>query len=332
MNPNVQHLQAQQAGQQQGFCGVPGADLALMAQAAWGQMDGGAGGSVGGAHLGAAHLAAAQHPCAMVPQCGGMSSGSCAGDGLLGPGGGMHPGAGMQGGPGMHAGLGAGQMHDQACMSISLSAQAELELELSLRGSLLVQQQRRIVQLEDELQRAWSEIDRLRVKIQAAERDRQRVDEDSSKQPRYWTPDEHRLFMEAVQRFGWKDVKSIAQHVGTRTPTQVRTHAQKLFLRQQKESNGLMAPSKSGRSDGIPGGLGGLDPYSLAGAPGTAGSSSMGADQLQQLQEAGSQLEERGGSLDGDDGGSGCTLQLPDGTMASIASMSNPDADPNAPR
>ena len=55
--------------------------------------------------------------------------------------------------------------------------------------------------------------------------------------------------MEAVQRYGWKDVKSIAQHVGTRTPTQVRTHAQKLFLRQQKESTGLMAPSKNGRSD-----------------------------------------------------------------------------------
>ena len=66
--------------------------------------------------------------------------------------------------------------------SISLSAQAELELELSLRGSLLVQQQRRIVQLEDELQRAWSEIDRLRTKIAAAERDRQRTDDDSSKQ------------------------------------------------------------------------------------------------------------------------------------------------------
>ena len=57
-------------------------------------------------------------------------------------------------------------------------------------------------------------------------------------QPRYWTPEEHRLFMEAVQRYGWKDVKSIAQHVGTRTPTQVRTHAQKLFLRQQKEQTG----------------------------------------------------------------------------------------------
>ena len=112
-----------------------------------------------------------------------------------------------------------------------------------------MQQQRRIVQLEDELQRAWSEIDRLRQKIAAAERDRQRTDDDSSKQPRYWTPDEHRLFMEAVQRYGWKDVKAIAQHVGTRTPTQVRTHAQKLFLRQQKESSGMMAPSKNGRSD-----------------------------------------------------------------------------------
>ena len=44
--------------------------------------------------------------------------------------------------------------------------------------------------------------------------------------------------MEAVHRYGWKDVKSIAQHVGTRTPTQVRTHAQKLFLRQQKETQG----------------------------------------------------------------------------------------------
>merc|ERR1719217_636827 len=158
--------------------------------------------------------------------------------------------------------------------SISLSAQAELELELSLRGSLLVQQQRRIVQLEDELQRAWAEIDRLRTKIAAVERERQRSDDDAAKQPRYWTPEEHRLFMDAVQRYGWKDVKSIAQHVGTRTPTQVRTHAQKLFLRQQKEQTGAMQPAKNGRTD-MPQGVGLLD----------APSSSDG--QLQALQEAG---------------------------------------------
>ena len=89
-------------------------------------------------------------------------------------------GGGMGGGMGGMPGMGGNPMPEQA--SISLSAQAELELELSLRGSLLVQQQRRIVQLEDELQRAWSEIDRLRTKIAAAERDRQRTDDDSSKQ------------------------------------------------------------------------------------------------------------------------------------------------------
>ena len=53
--------------------------------------------------------------------------------------------------------------------------------------------------------------------------------------------------MEAVQRYGWKDVKSIAQHVGTRTPTQVRTHAQKLLLRQQKEQAGVMQTQQNGR-------------------------------------------------------------------------------------
>ena len=31
--------------------------------------------------------------------------------------------------------------------------------------------------------------------------------------------------MEAVQRYGWKDVKSIANHVGTRTPTQARAES-----------------------------------------------------------------------------------------------------------
>ena len=40
-----------------------------------------------------------------------------------------------------------------------------------------------------------------------------------------------------------------SQAVGTRTPTQVRTHAQKLFLRQQKETQGSMQPAKGGTRD-----------------------------------------------------------------------------------
>ena len=132
--------------------------------------------------------------------------------------------------------------------AISLSAQAELELELSLRGSLLVQQQRRIVQLEDELQRAWAEIERLRTKLSTIERERQPNEgEDGARAPRYWTPEEHTMFVEAVQRYGWKDVKAISQHVGTRNPTQVRTHAQKLLLRQQKEQAGVMQTQANGR-------------------------------------------------------------------------------------
>jgi len=56
-------------------------------------------------------------------------------------------------------------------------------------------------------------------------------------QSRYWTKAEHELFLEALEKFGQKDVKSISTHVGTRTPTQVRTHAQKYFLRLKRGTN-----------------------------------------------------------------------------------------------
>lgn len=129
--------------------------------------------------------------------------------------------------------------------------------------------------------------------------------------------------MEAVQRYGWKDVKSIAQHVGTRTPTQVRTHAQKLFLRQQKESTGIMAPAKNGRSEGLPpipmpdggdaGSSGaGASGEGLAGAPSSA--------EMQALPDMG----DASGSGDGgyDIGGLG------DPSSLSAADLSNPDAAP----
>jgi len=53
--------------------------------------------------------------------------------------------------------------------------------------------------------------------------------------PRYWTPVEHSRFVEALEKYGRKDVKSIAKYVDTRNATQVRTHAQKYFLRMKKE-------------------------------------------------------------------------------------------------
>ncbi|KAL3893262.1 MAG: hypothetical protein SGPRY_014352, partial [Prymnesium sp.] len=122
-----QHIQQAQPAP---FCGVPGAEIASMAQASWG-VD-----------------ASMQHNM-------------------------HHPAVQDQGRQ-------PPLMQEQP--AVSLSAQAELELELSLRGSLLVQQQRRIVQLEDELQRAWTEIDRLRTKISTVERDRHRQEDDTAKQ------------------------------------------------------------------------------------------------------------------------------------------------------
>jgi SHAQKYF class myb-like DNA-binding protein len=54
-------------------------------------------------------------------------------------------------------------------------------------------------------------------------------------QSRYWTAEEHERFLEAIKRFGEKDVKNIAALVGSRNPTQVRTHAQKYFLRLERD-------------------------------------------------------------------------------------------------
>jgi SHAQKYF class myb-like DNA-binding protein len=48
---------------------------------------------------------------------------------------------------------------------------------------------------------------------------------------RYWTEEEHQRFLDALQTLGPKDVKAIANFVGSRSATQVRTHAQKYFLK-----------------------------------------------------------------------------------------------------
>lgn len=55
-------------------------------------------------------------------------------------------------------------------------------------------------------------------------------------QSRYWTPEEHKLFLEALRRFGHKDLRSISAYVGTRNMTQVRTHSQKYFMRLMREA------------------------------------------------------------------------------------------------
>lgn len=53
-----------------------------------------------------------------------------------------------------------------------------------------------------------------------------------------WTRDEHFRFLEALKLFG-KEWKHVQQHVGSRSSTQARSHAQKFFVKLQKKNKNL---------------------------------------------------------------------------------------------
>lgn len=51
-----------------------------------------------------------------------------------------------------------------------------------------------------------------------------------------WTEEEHKLFLQGLQRVGKGDWRGIARNfVKTRTPTQVASHAQKYFIRRNNQ-------------------------------------------------------------------------------------------------
>jgi len=111
---------------------------------------------------------------------------------------------------------------------------------------LLVDNQKRIDGLERDLSVARVSLETLsrrmptssdegNIRASNGGQQTQRTQSQKSSGPRYWTPAEHSRFVEALDKYGRKDVKSIAKYVETRNATQVRTHAQKYFLRMKKE-------------------------------------------------------------------------------------------------
>nr|XP_004506259.1 transcription factor DIVARICATA-like [Cicer arietinum] len=52
------------------------------------------------------------------------------------------------------------------------------------------------------------------------------------KKVKHWTKEEHELFLQGLRLYNKGELKNIAKHAGTRTSTQVASHAQKHFNRQ----------------------------------------------------------------------------------------------------
>lgn len=58
--------------------------------------------------------------------------------------------------------------------------------------------------------------------------------QDAKQQNGRWTKEEHQRFVEAIKIYG-KSWKKVEEFVGTRSGAQIRSHAQKFFLRLEKE-------------------------------------------------------------------------------------------------
>lgn len=62
---------------------------------------------------------------------------------------------------------------------------------------------------------------------------------ESSNRAGSWTACENEKFLEALEKYG-KNWSKISQFVGTRTPAQAKSRFQKLSIRLQKETKGLL--------------------------------------------------------------------------------------------
>mmetsp|Transcript_12189 Transcript_12189/g.37171 ORF Transcript_12189/g.37171 Transcript_12189/m.37171 type:complete len:207 (+) Transcript_12189:436-1056(+) len=121
----------------------------------------------------------------------------------------------------------------------STSSMLYLDSDVATQA-IILEQQRKIEELEGDLSNAQAEIRILRSQAINSEEEKKKKKSSSGDNKkstsRYWTSEEHQKFLEGLAKFGHKDVKAISNYVATRNATQVRTHAQKYYLRLSREA------------------------------------------------------------------------------------------------
>jgi len=131
---------------------------------------------------------------------------------------------------------------------------------------------RRLIESEAEMERLREVVNRLLDKKKGDDKVEVVASESDKEAPRrYWLQEEHDRFLAALQQHGPKAMKAISDHVATRTPVQVRTHAQKYFQRLHRVSDS--SNPKRQRLSGCGSSADTTDDYAVRGEQGGEGSS-----------------------------------------------------------
>lgn len=121
------------------------------------------------------------------------------------------------------------------------SFMTERQNELEKKDKIIQDQHKKIQILQEEMEKLKKKIIELENELDSSLKNSDmEINEGNtpggkSPQSRYWTAEEHQRFLEAIKKYGDKDVKAIAAYVGSRSATQVRTHGQKYNLRLERE-------------------------------------------------------------------------------------------------